>query len=213
MGFPDLTTLGAVTRSIRDFPDSDEVKIAEWITAASDLIRDETGHEFRAPAEVVTLTLPTYNGSRLYVPELMARADIVSVVDDYGTPRTFTWSQPHQHRNKGSYIIVKRLFDPRRADELPRDHADDFIRNLGPDYTPNPYGNEITITAKLGYDQIPQAVNVHAETTVRRWYYKIANFAHSVEREESGTPGQTLPPSVMSGLMSWRVPRRAVLTP
>lgn len=212
MGQPNLTTLGAVTRAIRDFPPDDEVKIAEWIESASALIREETGRDFRAPSEVVELTLPTYQGSRVYVPELLSRGDVETVTDDYGTARTYRWSQPHQHKGKGSYLIITPLYNP-RTEELPAEYADHFLRNFTDDYRPNPYGNEITVRARVGYDTIPPQINTYCEVTVRRWYYRIQNVGHSIEREESGTPGEHLPPSVLSGLASWKLPRRQVLVP
>lgn len=174
MAQPTLTTVPKVKAWLSDPIDAKrEIIIQDYVTTASRMIRQVTGRRFTSPRVTsVTREFPTYETDTVYVDEVFAASDIITVTDehDLALPYEIDWDEDGGIV-KGAEITVTPLGGSGDYGllGLPADHSDLFITELNA-YAIRRHAKRIKVTGNFGYAAIPEDVEFAARRTVGVWF-------------------------------------------
>ena len=216
MAQPLLTTVPRVKEYLRaNVGANGEEVLHDFITAASERIREFTGRRFTSPRVTETREFRAYGLGEVYVDEVFERADIISVTDKFGFPTPYDVDFGASPVKRGATLRPVSLGMRYGIQGLPGDHADHFIRELRGDaahYLPD----TILVTGRFGYPegQLPADIKFETMRCVATWWKEeVAHYtADAFISRGRFFPPDELPPIVMAGLRrNWKIDREVAV--
>lgn len=218
MSEQDLTTVEAVRRYVGGsaLEQENEVLLAEMIRSVSSTIREETGRRFSTPRllEAREFYVRAYE-DRLYVDELFAPSDIVSVATPAGDVVVYEPMPERKRPPKGTWLLFGGTQMSLPPSGYPPDHANWFVKNFAGG-SPNVFAppGRVIVTATYGYVKVPDDIEWRARQTIKEWYeLGVEHFGRQFDASQiRQIVPEALPSSVASALKPYKHPDLLVMS-